>query len=45
MAASGTNAAYLALRRLLHLQQATHRAVRSHQDEAATILARVMIET
>jgi hypothetical protein len=45
MAASGDAAARLALQRLLYLQQATHRAVRSRQDEAATMLARVMIET
>jgi hypothetical protein len=45
MAASGDAAARLALHRLLYLQRATHRAVRSRQDEAATMLARVMIET
>jgi hypothetical protein len=45
MAASGADAARLALHRLLHLQREAHRAVRSRQDEAATILARVMIET
>lgn len=45
MDASGADAARLALRRLLYLQQATHRAVRSRQGEAATMLARVMIET
>ena len=45
MAASGTDAARLALHRLLYLQQAARRAVRSRQDEAATMLARVMIET
>jgi hypothetical protein len=45
MDASGGDAARLALRRLLYLQQATHGAVRSRQDEAATMLARVMIET
>lgn len=45
MAASGTDAGRLALRRLLYLQQAAHRAVRSHQDEAAMMLARVIIET
>lgn len=45
MAASGDDAARLALHRLLYLQRATHRAVRSRQDEAATMLARVMIET
>ena len=40
-----TDVARLALLRLLYLQQATRRAVRSHQDEAATMLARVAIET
>jgi hypothetical protein len=45
MAASGDDAARLALHHLLYLQRATHRAVRSRQDEAATMLARVMIET
>jgi hypothetical protein len=45
MEASGADVARLALLRLLYLRQATHRAVRSHQDEAATMLARVMIET
>ena len=45
MEASGADVARLALLRLLYLQQATHRAVRSHQDEAATMLTRVMIET
>jgi hypothetical protein len=45
MQASGADAARLALHRLLHLQRATHRAVLSRQDEAATMLARVMIET
>ena len=45
MTASGTDVARLALLRLLHLQKATHRAVRSRQDEAATMLARVAIET
>ena len=44
MKASGTDAARLALLRL-YLQEATRRAVRSHQDEAATMLARVAIET
>ena len=44
-AASGSDAARLALLRLLYLQRATHRAVRSRQDEAATMLARVSIET
>ena len=42
MAASGDDAARLALHRLLYLQRATHRAVRSRQDEAATMLARVI---
>jgi hypothetical protein len=45
MEASGTDVARLALHRLLYLQQATRKAVRSHQDEAATMLARVAIET
>jgi hypothetical protein len=45
MAASGTDAARLALLRLLYLQKAIHGAVRSRQDEAATMLARVAIET
>ena len=45
MEASGTDVARLALHRLLYLQQAAHRAVRSRQDEAATMLARVAIET
>jgi hypothetical protein len=45
MAASGTDVARLALHRLLYLQQVTRRAVRSHQGEAATMLARVAIET
>jgi hypothetical protein len=45
MEASGTDVARLALLRLLDLQQATRKAVRSHQDEAATMLARVAIET
>lgn len=45
MEASGTDAARLALLRLLYLQQATRRAVCSRQDEAATMLARVAIET
>lgn len=45
MEASGADAARLALLRLLYLQQGIHRAVRSRQDEAATMLARVAIET
>ena len=45
MAASGTDASRLAMLRLLYLQGTTRRAVRSHQDEAATMLARVTIET
>ena len=45
MEATGADAAQLALLRLLHLQKATRRAVRSRQDEAATMLARVAIET
>jgi hypothetical protein len=45
MAASGGDAARLALLRLLDLQRAARRAVRSRQDEAATMLARVAIET
>jgi hypothetical protein len=45
MEASGTDAARIALLRLLYLQKATRRAVRSRQDEAATMLARVAIET
>lgn len=45
MAASGADAARLALFRLLYLQQAIHKAVRARQDEAATMLARVAIET
>ena len=43
--ASGIDAARLALLRLLYLQQAARRAVRGRQDEAATMLARVAIET
>jgi hypothetical protein len=43
--ATGADAARLALIRLLYLQQAARRAVRSRQDEAATMLARVAIET
>jgi len=45
MDASGADAARLALLRLLYLQKATRRAVRTRQDEAATMLARVAIET
>jgi len=45
MEATGTDAAQLALLRLLFLQKATSRAVRPRQDEAATMLARVAIET
>lgn len=45
MEASGADAARLALLRLLYLQKATRRAVRTRQDEAATMLARVAIET
>lgn len=45
MKASGADAARLALLRLLYLQKATRRAVRTRQDEAATMLARVAIET
>ena len=43
--ATGTDAAQLALLRLLFLQKETRRAVRTRQDEAATMLARVSIET
>ena len=45
MDATGTDAAQLALLRLLFLQKATRKAVRTRQDEAATMLARVAIET
>lgn len=45
MEATGTDAAQLALLRLLHLQKETRRAVRSRQDESATMLARTAIET
>jgi hypothetical protein len=45
LSAFGPDAARLALHRLLYLQQATHWAVCSRQDEVATMLARVMIET
>jgi hypothetical protein len=43
--ATGTDAARLALLKLLFLQKETRRAVRSRQDEAATMLARTAIET
>jgi hypothetical protein len=45
MAATGEDAAQLAILRLRRLQQHTRRAVRSRQDEAAVMLARVSIET
>jgi hypothetical protein len=45
MEATGIDAAQLALLRLLYLQKATRKAVRSRQDEAATMLARTAIET
>lgn len=45
MEATGTDAAQLALLRLLTLQKDIHKAVRTRQDEAATMLARVAIET
>jgi hypothetical protein len=45
MEATGTDAAQLALLRLLALQKDVHKAVRTRQDEAATVLARVSIET
>lgn len=45
MDATGTDAAQLALLRLLFFQKATRKAVRTRQDEAATMLARVAIET
>lgn len=44
MAATGSDAAQLALLRLLFLQRQTRKAVRNHQDEAAATLARVAIE-
>jgi hypothetical protein len=44
MEATGADAAQLALLRLLALQKAIHRAVRTRQDEAATVLARVAID-
>ena len=40
----GADAARLALLHLLYLQKATRRAVRTRQDEAATMLARAAIE-
>jgi hypothetical protein len=43
--ATGTDAAGLALLKLLFLQKETHKAVRTHQDEAAAMLARVSMET
>jgi hypothetical protein len=43
--AIGTDVARLALLRLLYLQKTTRKAVRGRQDEAATMLARVAIET
>lgn len=45
MEAKGDDAAQLALLRLLALQKDIHKAVRTHQDEAATMLARMAIET
>jgi hypothetical protein len=45
MAATGLDAAELALLRVLWLQRQTRRAVRSRQPEAAVMLARVTIET
>lgn len=45
MAATGEDAAQLAILRLRWLQGATRRAVRSRQAEAATMLARASIET
>ncbi len=45
MEATGTDAAQLALLRLLALQKDIRKAVRTRQDEAATMLARVAIET
>jgi len=44
MAATGPDAAQLAILRLLFLQRQTRRAVRSRQAEAATVLARASIE-
>jgi hypothetical protein len=45
MEATGGDAAQLALVRLLALQKDIHKAVRTRQDEAATMLARMAIET
>lgn len=45
MAATGPDAAQLALHHVLWLQRQTRRAVRSRQPEAAVMLARVTIET
>jgi len=45
MAATGEDAAQLALLRVLWLQRQTRRAVRRRQPEAAVMLARVTIET
>lgn len=45
IAATGLDAAQLALQRVLWLQRQTRRAVRSRQPEAAVMLARVTIET
>jgi hypothetical protein len=45
MAATGMDAAQLALLRLLFLQRETRRAVRTRQSEAATVLARAAIDT
>lgn len=45
MAATGLDAAQLALQRVLWLQRQTRRAVRSRQPDAAVMLARVTIET
>src|SRR5712692_511264 len=44
MAATGPDAAQLAIHRLLYPQRQTRRAVRSRQAEAATMLARASIE-
>lgn len=44
MAATGPDAAQIAILRLLFLQRQTRRAVRSRQAEAATMLARASIE-
>ena len=45
MAATGPDAAQLALHHVLWLQRQTRRAVRSREPEAAVMLARVTIET